>query len=533
MAGGRGTRIAALYPDLPKPLIPLDGIPVLEQELISLREQGLRRVIITVSHLADKIIAYFGDGSGISPATGRPFDLDISYFREEVPLGNAGALLYLRPYLADDFLLLNADSLFELDINRLLAFHHAHHPLATILTHPNSHPYDSGLIITDNQNRVTRWLTKEDLRPEYYHNLVNAGVHVLSVRLIDDYLAAHPELSPCLASKTANTELTPGAPSAPIADNLHSQKPDTVLQDPLKASRQDHASLIFSAAPISITDPDVVAGKRQGCGSGRGKSSPSRKGTGGWPGRGNLSTFRLDLDRDLLRPLAGSGQLISYRSPEYIKDMGTPERLEAVARDVKAGLPQSRSLRHPQKAVFLDRDGTLIRYVPFLNDPAKLELLHDAATAIRQLNNSGYLVILVTNQPVIARGELTFAGLDEIHRKLETLLGREGAYLDAIYFCPHHPDKGFPGEIPELKITCTCRKPSPGLLLKAAQDFNLNLQHCWMVGDATSDIAAGQAASCHTIMVPRDSSLCEELPDCGQERSADDLLSAVEMIQDS
>ena len=154
-----------------------------------------------------------------------------------------------------------------------------------------------------------------------------------------------------------------------------------------------------------------------------------------------------------------------------------------------------------QKAIFLDRDGTINKYVGFLRDIYDFELLPGVAEAIRKINESGYLAIVITNQPVIARGEVTWEQLEEIHNKMETLLGKEGAYLDAIYFCPHHPDKGFEGEIPELKIDCDCRKPKPGLIYKAAEEFNIDLSQSWMVGDGKNDILAGKNAGCKTALI--------------------------------
>ena len=112
---------------------------------------------------------------------------------------------------------------------------------------------------------------------------------------------------------------------------------------------------------------------------------------------------------------------------------------------------------------------------------------------------------IITNQPIIARGEATVEDLEEIHNKMETLLGKEGAYLDAIYYCPHHPHKGYEGERPELKIDCTCRKPKPGMLLKAAEDFNIDLSQSWMVGDGENDIKAGYNAGCRTALIGRES----------------------------
>ena len=128
-------------------------------------------------------------------------------------------------------------------------------------------------------------------------------------------------------------------------------------------------------------------------------------------------------------------------------------------------------------------------------------MIDGVAEAIRKINESGYLAIVVTNQPVIARGEVSFEGLEEIHNKMETLLGKKGAYLDAIYYCPHHPHKGYEGERPELKIDCDCRKPKPGMLFKAAEDFNIDLSQSCMIGDGENDVKAGINAGCKTVLL--------------------------------
>lgn len=171
MAGGKGTRISSVASDIPKPMIEIDGIPVLEREIQCLKEQGFEDLIITVSHLGHIIMNYFGDGLD--------FGVHIEYFVEEQPLGNAGALFELKNKLTEDFLLLNADSIFDIDFNRIVKFHKEKGGLVTLFTHPNSHPYDSGLIIADKTGAVEQWLTKEDARPKYYQNRVNAGLHVV------------------------------------------------------------------------------------------------------------------------------------------------------------------------------------------------------------------------------------------------------------------------------------------------------------------------------------------------------------------
>lgn len=391
-AGGRGTRVASVNGSIPKPLLPIAGKPVLQHQVECLKRQGFDRVTFTIGYLGDMIRKYFGDGSR--------FGVKIDYIREDAPLGTAGALYYLKGSLHEDFLLINGDLIFDVDLKRMLAFHKAHHAAATLLVHPNDHPYDSGLVAADSDGRVHGWLAKEDVRG-WYRNCVNAGIHVLSPKVLEK------------------------------------------LDSPQK----------------------------------------------------------LDLDREILKPLIPSGAVYAYHTPEYVKDMGTPERIAQVEQDLQSGLVQQKNLSMSQRAVFLDRDGTINQYVGFLKRPEDFQLIDGAAEAIRRINRSGCLAIVVTNQPVIARGDVTWEQLDEIHRKMETLLGREGAYLDDIFICPHHPDSGFPGEVPAYKIQCGCRKPKPGLLLRAAEKYNIDLAQSWMIGDSQSDVEAGKAAGCRALQV--------------------------------
>ena len=392
MAGGKGTRIAQVNATVPKPMIPIEGKPILEYQIETLKNQGYTDIILIVGHMGNVIQEYFGDGA--------EFGVQISYIIEEQPLGTAGALYFLKDDIKDDFLMLNGDIIFDVNIQKFLEYHCKQGTVATILTHPNSHPYDSGIIIADEKKRVINWLHKEDERL-WYKNRVNAGLHMLSPRIFDLFT----EVKKC------------------------------------------------------------------------------------------------DLDRDILKPLIKDRELSVYDSPEYIKDMGTPDRYYAVIEDIKSGKVSAKNLKNKQKAIFLDRDGTINKYVGFLTDINEFELLDGVADAIQMINESGYLAIVVTNQPVIARGEVSVGELQEIHNKMETLLGQSGAYIDDIFYCPHHPHKGYEGERPEYKIECECRKPKPGMLFAAAEKYNIDLRESWMIGDGENDIEAGRNAGCKVCSV--------------------------------
>ena len=405
MAGGRGTRIASVANDVPKPMINICGKPILEHQIDNLKACGLTDIILVIGYLGEKIKDYFGDGSR--------FGVCIEYFIEDHPLGTAGAL-FKMPQLTEDFLLLCGDVIIDVDFNRFIAFHKEKKAWASLVAHPNGHPYDSSLLVTEieapkiaggmpvDTHRVICWMAKEDERL-YYKNRVNAGIELISPELLKETMK-----------------------------NFVPRHPET---------------------------PD-----------------------------------KIDLDRDVLKINIGSGRIYAYDTPEYVKDMGTPDRFFEVENDIKTGKVHAHNLKNRQKAIFLDRDGTINKMVGFITKSEQFELLPGVAKAIKAINKSGYLAIVITNQPVIARGDCTFEQLQTIHNKMETELGKEGAFVDAIYVCPHHTDKGFSGERPEYKCDCDCRKPKPGLLLQAAKDFNIDLSQSYMIGDSDGDVRAGENA---------------------------------------
>ncbi len=415
MAGGKGTRISSVASDIPKPMIDLCGKPILERQLECLKKQGIKEVILVIGHLGEKIVEYFGDGSLLG--------MKISYIKEEVPLGTAGGLYYIKDvygsYSKDEpILLINGDLVFDINIGRFYKFHKEKKADITLFTHPNNHPYDSALIVTDHEGKIIEWLNKEDPRGDY-KNRVNAGIHILEPRILQD---------------------------------------------------------------IWSVDKPV----------------------------------KLDLDRDIIKQGINDKNLkaYAYDSPEYVKDMGTPDRYAQVCKAFMNGIVEKKSLLKKQKAIFFDRDGTINEHpggIYFITKPEKMTLIPGVAQAISRVNDSGYLAIVVTNQPVIARGDCTFEELELIHNRMERLLGDEGAYLDDIIFCPHHPDKGFEGERPEYKIQCECRKPKPGMLFKMAEKYNIDLSESYMIGDSKSDMLAGKMAGCSNCYINKDCSEADEV----------------------
>jgi D-glycero-D-manno-heptose 1,7-bisphosphate phosphatase len=150
-----------------------------------------------------------------------------------------------------------------------------------------------------------------------------------------------------------------------------------------------------------------------------------------------------------------------------------------------------------RRAVFLDRDGTVIREANYLRSPRQLRLIRGAAQAIHRLNAAGFAVVITTNQSGVARGLITEADLAEIHAALTKRLARRGTRLDAICYCPHHPE----ATVAAYRRRCRCRKPAPGMLLRAARDLDLDLRASFAIGDSARDIEAGRRAGCRGVWV--------------------------------
>lgn len=422
-AGGKGIRIRELTKDrIPKPLLEINGKPMLEWQLENLIRYGIKEIVIITGHLGDAIEAYFGDGS--------KWKIKISYIREAEPMGSAGALYYLKGRCDRDFLFIFGDVMFDINWNRFVKFHEKKGGWATLLVHPNSHPYDSDLVVLDDDAKVVSFDYKSNVRNYFYENCVNAGIYILSANIL----------------------------------------------------------------------------------------------------KGFLKAGKADLEQDILCPLIRGGKVYGYHTPEYVKDAGTPERFRKVSGEQQEGIWRRKNLENRQACVFLDRDGTVNRYQGLLCSEEQFELEDGAAGAIRRLNEAGYLVILVTNQPVVARGLCGIEDVKRIHRKMQMLLGEEGAFLDDIMFCPHHPDKGYPEENVQYKIPCNCRKPATGMIDQATEQYNIDPARSFMIGDSTIDIQTGKNAGIHTVLVMTGQAGKDGKHDAVPDITANSLADAVTII---
>ena len=425
MAGGKGSRLLSITNDeIPKPMVPVDGKPLLEYQVEKLKTYGIKKIVMIVGHLGEKIVDHFKDG--------KDFGVEIDYIFEKEPLGTAGAFYYLKDKIdAKDFMLVFGDVFFDMDFDRMEDFHFKNSALTTLLAHPNGHPYDSDLIRMDDKGRVIGFDSKHNVRDYWYDNMVNAGMYIINRKLLD------------------------------------------LVKEPVKT----------------------------------------------------------DFEKDILANQVKIGaNIYAYHTPEYVKDVGTVDRINATVEELKSGLIQSKNLKNKQRAIFIDRDGTINVSKGFISKADDLELIPGSIEAIKAINKSGALAIVITNQPVIARGECSFEELHNIHNKLKTILGEKGAFVDDIFYCPHHTDKGFEGEVPELKFDCECRKPKTGMIDEAVKKYNIDLSKSYMVGDSTMDLETARNAGVKSVLVDTGFAGNDGKYDRSCDIEAKNLFDAVEKI---
>ena len=394
IAGGKGTRIASIADEIPKAMIPVNGKPVIEYQVELAKRYGFVEFLFIIGYLGEQIEEYFGDGS--------KWGVKITYFKETQALGTAGALTYMKEDLQEDFFVFYGDIVMDIDMEKMLSYHLENKSDATLLIHPNDHPYDSDIVEVEENGRVKKICNKPHPAGFISRNLVNAALFIFSPKVLNH----------------------------------------------IETGVKSH------------------------------------------------------IEKDVLPKCLNAGlNLFGYNSPEYIKDMGTPERYQKVCEDVISGKVSRLNWKYKRPAVFLDRDGIISKEINLLHNAEQLELIEGAGEALKYINEKGFLAIVVTNQPVIARNLCTLDELNFIHAKLETMLGEKHAYLNAIYFCPHHPHGGYPEERKEYKIKCECRKPAPGMLLQAVKDWNIDISESIMIGDRENDVLAGENAGVKTSVM--------------------------------
>lgn len=424
LCGGRGTRLG--LGDKPKPMVLVEGVPLLERLVGLAARQGFKEFLFLAGHGSAIIEQHFGSGER--------WGVSIEHVSEPSPLGSAGCFREVRDKLAAPFLVIYGDVLFDVDLTAFAAFGQAAGGMATLFVHPNDHPEDSDLVEVDETGQIIAFHAKPHLPGSRHANLVNAAIYYMDPRALD-YLPAH---DPC------------------------------------------------------------------------------------------------DWGHDVLPRMSREAAVFAYRSCEYVKDIGTPDRLVRAIRHLREGRVARLSGCNAKPVVFVDRDGVINEERGGVFKPDEVALIPGSAEAIRRLNDAGVPVICVTNQPFIAKGQIDWPGLRAVGAEIDhQLAAAAGAFLDDVRICPHHPESGWEGEVAALKIACACRKPAPGLLLEAARFHNIDLGHSWMVGDRFVDIVAGHGAGARTILVETGAAGSDRGAHAvAPERIAGNLEHAVALIMD-
>jgi len=384
LAGGFSARLKEKTKNIPKPMLKIGGLPILEHQINLLKKHGIKEIVILTHYLAEVIEKYLKDGEN--------FGVKISYFKEEKPMGTAGGLKEIRDKLKSDFLVIYGDTMLNMDLGRLIAFHKKNGGIATLVLHPTDHPYDSDLVEIDKNQKIIAFHQKPRPENQYFRNLANTAIYVMS--------------------------------------------------------------------------PKILKYIKRG--------------------------VKADFGKDIFPKIFKKEAIYGYQTAEYVRDVGTPARLLEVNKDYKNGKIKRLNIKNKRAAIFIDRDGVINRHADQLCKLEDFHLLRETAKAVKKINDSEFLAIVVTNQPMVAMGLCSIEKLEQIHNKMETILGQGGAKLDGIYVCPHHPNYG--GQ-------CGCRKPEIGLVKMAEKDFNIDLKSSYLIGDSWRDILCGKNAGLTVIGV--------------------------------
>ena len=188
MAGGKGTRLSSITKnEIPKPMVKIGGIPILEHQVVLMKKYHIKKIYMIIGHLGETIREYFGNGS--------KWGIDIEYIEETEPLGTGGGLSLLKSFIKDDVLLVYGDLMVDVSITKMYKFHSEKGADVTLFAHPNSHPYDSDIILSDATDKIMGWMYKNESRPFAYHNCVNAGMYIFSSDFVKSHITFTPYLS--------------------------------------------------------------------------------------------------------------------------------------------------------------------------------------------------------------------------------------------------------------------------------------------------------------------------------------------------
>lgn len=368
LCGGLGTRLRSVLTDIPKSMAPVGGKPFIDYVLEWLKKQRINEIILLAGYHADQIRSYIGSG--------QKYDLKIEYSIEPYPLSTAGAIKYASKYyeLGENFLLINGDTYFDVEIEELVKFHESQSSYATIALRLETDTSRYGRVDIDDNYKITQFKEKTNSQGEGF---INGGIYVLNSKILK-YI------------------------------------------------------------------PDKAC----------------------------------SLENEIFPLLVKESQITGYPEGGYFIDIGIPTDYSK-AQEV---LPEWERSEKKQ-AAFLDRDGVIIEDSGYVHEKANLKFMPGAFDAIKWINESGKLCIVVSNQAGIAHGYYS----EEEALKFEEIVEKEmkinGAKIDRFYYCPYHPQ----ASVEKYKIDSLCRKPKPGMVLRAANDFNISLSKSFMVGDKESD----------------------------------------------
>lgn len=368
LAGGRGTRLGELTKNTPKPLLLVAGSPFLGYVLWNLKRHGIRRVVLSVGYLANQFQAVLGDGARLG--------LDLSYVVEETPLGTGGGLKLSADRFEDEFLVLNGDTIF--DINYL----------------------------------------------ELALKLSGGNLAAMALRHVDD------------ASRYGRVQMVSG------------QVLDFVEK---------------SASGPGVISGGVYALKKEAL--------------------DYLPEGRSSIEQGMFPLLARSGKLAGQAFSGFFLDIGLPETYH----EAQKLLPEWQK----RPAAFLDRDGVLNMDHGYVHRPSEFDWLEGAREAVKLLNDSGYLVIIITNQAGIGRGYYEDGDFHRLTDWMRDQLAHVGAHVDGVYFCPHHPTEGKGA----FKVNCPCRKPNPGMIEQALAEWDIDMDKSFVIGDKPKDMALAESVN--------------------------------------